>query len=375
MAVRPGSTVIVLGAFAPSLLLFRGRLIEALAARGHRVVAMASDISDDLAERLRAIGAESCSVPIANQSLNPFSSLTTLLALVRRFRALRPSVVIAYTAKPVTLGGIAARLAPGARFLPMITGLGFAFIEGGGTRRRLARWIALLLYRLALRRSAGIVFQNPDDRDFFRARGLLPGQVEPILVGGSGIDLDHFQPAPLPKAPAFLMISRLIGDKGVREYLHAATRLKRRHPDVAFRLIGYFDRSPDAIAEAELDRAVAGGVEFLGRRDDVRPGLEATSVYVLPSYHEGTPRSVLEAMAMGRAIVTTDVPGCRQTVEAGVNGLLVPARDAEALEAAMERFVREPELASLMGPQSRRIAEERFDVHRVNDAIIAAAGL
>ncbi len=375
MAPPSGSTVVVLGAYAPSLILFRGKLIEALVGRGHRVVAMASDIPDEVAEKLRALGAEPQSVPIANQSLSPLSALATAAALARRLRAIRPAAIIAYTAKPVTLGGLAARLVPGVRFVPLITGLGYAFIAGKGTRRRLARGAAILLYRLALRRSRTIIFQNPDDRDFFAAQGLLPPGIEPVVVGGSGIDLDHFAPAPLPAGPAFLMISRLLGDKGVREYLAAATRLKQRHPQAAFRLIGYFDQSPDAIARAELDAAVEAGVEFLGHQDDVRPGIAAAGIYVLPSYHEGTPRSVLEAMAMGRPIVTTDVPGCRQTVDAGVNGLLVPARDADALEAAMERLMLEPGLIPVMGARSREIAAQRFDVHKVNDAIIAAAGL
>jgi glycosyltransferase involved in cell wall biosynthesis len=152
-------------------------------------------------------------------------------------------------------------------------------------------------------------------------------------------------------------------------------RLKARHPEVDFRLIGYFDQSPDAIRRAELDAAVAGGVDYLGRQEDVRPGIAAASVYVLPSYHEGTPRSVLEAMAMGRPIITTDVPGCRQTVEAGVNGLLVPARDTDALAAAMEQLIEAPGRIAEMGARSRELAAQRFDVHRVNDAIIAAAGL
>jgi glycosyltransferase involved in cell wall biosynthesis len=375
MAPLSNSTIVVLGAYAPSLILFRGKLIEALVGRGHHVVAMASDISDEVAEKLRALGAEPQSVSIENQSLSPISALRTAVALARRLRAHRPAAIIAYTAKPVTLGGLAARLVPGVRFVPLITGLGYAFIQGKGTRRRLARTAAILLYRMALRRSRTIIFQTPDDRDFFAAQGLLPAGIEPVVVGGSGIDLDHFAPAPLPARPAFLMISRLLGDKGVREYLAAAARLKQRHPQVAFRLIGYFDQSPDAIGRAELDAAVEAGVEFLGRQDDVRPAIAAAAIYVLPSYHEGTPRSVLEAMAMGRPIVTTDVPGCRQTVDPGVNGLLVPARDTDALVAAMERLILEPGLIPLMGARSREIAAQRFDVHKVNDAIIAAAGL
>lgn len=375
MAEARPSTVVLLGAYAPSLILFRGKLIEALVARGHRVVAMAAAIPDDIAERLRAIGAEPVSVRIANQSLNPVSALASLVGLRRALRAVRPDAIIAYTAKPVTLGGLAARAVAGARFVPMITGLGFAFIQGRGARRRLARRAALLLYRAALRRSRLVIFQNPDDRDFFLANRLVPRRAESLVVGGSGVDLDHYRPAPLPQQLAFLMIGRLLGDKGVREYLAAATRLKARHPAVAFRLVGYFDESPDAVARAEVDRAVAAGVDYLGRAEDVRPAIAAASVYVLPSYHEGTPRSVLEAMAMARPIVTTDVPGCRQTVDEGANGLLVAARSVDSLEAAMERLIRAPERIAEMGRASRALAEARFDVDKVNAAILEATGL
>jgi glycosyltransferase involved in cell wall biosynthesis len=171
------------------------------------------------------------------------------------------------------------------------------------------------------------------------------------------------------------MIARLLGDKGVREYGEAARQLKARHPEAAFRLVGYFDQSPDAIGTEELAEMERGGVDFLGKLDDVRPAIAGASVYVLPSYREGTPRSVLEAMAMGRAIVTTDAPGCRQTVRNGENGFLAAPRDASSLEAAMERLIAAPELIPPMGAASRKMAEEIFDVHQVNNEIIAAAGL
>ena len=371
----PGRIVAVLGSYAPSLVLFRGPLIAELVRRGHRVVAMAPAIGADTAARLAALGAEPCEVPIINNSINPVSMIRTLAALARLFREIRPHTVIAYTVKPVTLGALAAARAGVPNFVALITGLGFAFTEGGGARRRLSRAAATLLYRLALRRARSIIFQNPDDRRDFEATGMLPKAVPVTVVNGSGIDLEAFAPEPLPREPRFLMISRLLGDKGVREYGAAVKLLKRRHPSSIFQLVGYFDGSPNSIGKAELDAMIAGGVDHLGPMDDVRPALAAASVYVLPSYREGTPRSVLEAMAMGRAIVTTDAPGCRETVEEGVNGFLVPPRDVEALAAAMERFIVDPALIERMGPQSRALAERKFDVHAVNSALLEAAGL
>lgn len=369
------ATVVILGSYAPSLIHFRGSLIRALAMRGHRVIAMAPAIGDELAARLRAIGAKPYEVPLDNQGLNPLGMLRSIRALERAFAACCPDAVIAYTIKPVTLGAVAAKRAGVPHFIALITGLGYAFSGGTTLVRRLSERAATSLYRHALKRSSAIVFQNPDDRDFFAARRILPRQPDPVVVNGSGIDLAHFAPVPLPDEPHFLMISRLLGDKGVREYGEVARRLKARHPDVRFSLVGYFDNSPDAISEQELVQIKEGGVDFLGRVDDVRAAIAEASVYVLPSYREGTPRSVLEAMAMGRAVVTTDAPGCRQTVDHGRNGFLVAPRDAGSLETAMERFVADPTLIAPMGAESRRIAEERFDVNKVDAQLLAAADL
>jgi glycosyltransferase involved in cell wall biosynthesis len=261
------------------------------------------------------------------------------------------------------------------RFVALVTGLGYAFTEGRQPRRLLSRLIAKTLYRRAFARASVAIFQNPDDREEFRRLGLLPAELPTFLVAGSGVDLNLFRPAPLPHQPAFLMIGRLLGDKGVREYADAAARLKRAYPGVRLMLAGWLDESPDSISQSELDDVIARGVEYLGRLDDVRPAIAAASIYVLPSYREGTPRSVLEAMAMGRAIITSDAPGCRQTVEEGVNGLLVPPRDADSLYRAMERLVLRPELIAPMGAQSRRMAVERFDARHVAEELLEHAQL
>jgi glycosyltransferase involved in cell wall biosynthesis len=202
--------------------------------------------------------------------------------------------------------------------------------------------MASALYRLALGKADKVLFQNPDDLATFRSLRLLPGRVPTAIINGSGIDIDHFRPAPLPVEPSFLMIARLLGDKGIREFAAAAAGVKKRYPAVPVRLVGFLDQTPDSISQSELDAIIASGVEFLGKMDDVRPAIAGCSVYVLPSYREGTPRSVLEAMAMGRAIITTDAPGCRETVVDGQNGCLVPVKNSEALEAAMVRFIENP---------------------------------
>jgi glycosyltransferase involved in cell wall biosynthesis len=368
--------VMLLGSFAPSLVNFRGPLIQALRARGHQVLAVAPDIDESTSLALRGLGAEPLSLTLSNASLNPLSLLRSLRELRRILRRHRPDVLISYTIKPVIIGAIGGRAAGVQTIVSLITGLGFAFTgEGGGLKRRLARRAASWLYRAALSRSDLVLFQNKDDQALFRELGLLGAGARTEIVDGSGVDVDHYASCPRPGDAAFLMIARLLGDKGIREFAEAAKKLRREHPEVPVALVGYLDPSPNSLTRAELDELVACGIRFHGRLDDVRPALAECSVYVLPSYREGTPRSVLEAMAMGRAVVTTDAPGCRETVIDGVNGVLVPPRDAEALYSAMLRFIAEPGLAAAMGEQSRRIAETRYDARKVSADMLRHIGL
>jgi glycosyltransferase involved in cell wall biosynthesis len=229
-----------------------------------------------------------------------------------------------------------------------------------------------------MRRAEAVIVFNPDDGNELKTRGIVrPGQPM-IEVAGSGIDLSYYAKAPLPSGPpVFLLIARLLRQKGLLEYVEAARRLRAKHPGVRVQLLGPLDPNPSGIARAELDAWVReGAIEYLGETRDVRPYLAASIVYVLPSYYrEGIPRTVLEAMATGRAIITTDAPGCRETVTPGENGFLVPVRDPAALASAMERFVIDRSLAARMGSQSREMAEARFDVHRVNQTLLMTMGL
>jgi glycosyltransferase involved in cell wall biosynthesis len=370
-----GRKVLLFGSYAPSLINFRGPLIRALSDRGHQVFAAAPGIDEAIAEQVRALGGTPVTVRLGRASLNPLRSLATIRDFRGLMRQLRPEVVIAYTISPIVLGAAAAKSEGADRFVALVTGLGYAFTGGREPKRLLSRAAATLMYRRALRRADIVIFQNPDDRADFQRLRLLPPAVPTALINGSGVDIAHFAAAPVPTAPSFLMIGRFLKDKGIREFGMAASRLKRDFPRVDISLAGWLDHSPDAIDEAELESMEKAGVRLLGRLDDVRSAIAAASVYVLPSYREGTPRSVLEAMAMGRAIVTTDAPGCRETVIDGENGLLVPPRDADALYDAMRRLVEQPEMAARMGLRSRQIAEQKYDVRKVNHELIRHAGL
>lgn len=314
-------------------------------------------------------------IPLRRTGMNPVSDIGLVVALYRLMRKLRPNKVLSYTIKPVIYGTLAAWLAKVPRRFALVTGLGYAFT---GDRRGIVKRIITLLYRFALGCASKVFFQNPDDERHFREVGILLASVPSVVVNGSGVDVDAyaFKVVADDAPPVFLMIGRLLGDKGVREYAKAARVVKSTHPSARFLLVGWIDSNPDAIAQAELDDWIGSGtIDFLGKLEDVRHVIGEASVYVLPSYREGTPRTVLEAMAMGRPIITTDAPGCRETVVEGDNGFLVPVRSVEALAAAMARFIEDPTLAGRMGRRSRRIAEDKYDVHKVNAVMLREMGI
>lgn len=368
---------LIIAGFADSLLGFRGPLIAALQARGLQVHVAAPGLTWGSAVRaqLEAQGLVVHNIPLQRTGQNPLADLRSLGALWRLMRRVRPAYVLGYTIKPVIYGTLAAWLARVPRRFALITGLGYAF-TAQRARSRLGRLVQRL-YALALARAQGVFFQNPDDAALFRQLGLLAPGASVCVVNGSGVDVAAFAPAALPAGgPHFLLIARLLGDKGVREYAQAAAMVRARHPAARFTLVGWIDDNPDAIAQHELDAWVASGtVDYAGRLQDVRPAIAACSVYVLPSYREGTPRTNLEAMAMGRPIITTDAPGCRETVVDGDNGFLVPVKSADALAQAMLRFAQDPGLAHRMGQRSRQLAEEKYDVHQVNAAMLRAMGI
>jgi glycosyltransferase involved in cell wall biosynthesis len=368
--------VLIIGSYAPSLIQFRGPLIAAMIEAGHSVVGAAPDMPQATEDALRALGAESREIPLRNVSLNPAALLQSYRAVRALIRKERPDVIVAYTIKPVIVAALAGRAEKVASIVSLITGAGYAFTDGRELKRLMSRAAASLLYALALRRSNVVIFQNRDDERMFRDLWLVPRASRTHVVNGSGVDLKQFSPVPLPKTAAFLMIARLLKDKGIRQFAEAAKRLKAAHPNVPVILVGDLDPSPDSLTRAELDELIRCGIDYRGQLKDVRPAIADCSVYVLPSYYrEGTPRSVLEAMAMGRAIITTDSPGCRETVKDGENGFLVKPRDSESLYAAMMRFVDEPRLALSMGRASRALAEEKYDVSKVNATFLGYAGL
>lgn len=363
---------LLIAGYADSVISFRGNLIRALQSHGFLVHVVAPGLSRDSSSRknLEQMGVIAHDIQLERAGLNLVSDLRSFVMLTFLISRVSPDVVLSYTVKPVIYGSLGSWLCRVPKRYALITGLGFAF-QGEGKRNFLKRVVSSL-YASALSKVHKTFFQNPDDELLFRSASIIASSMPSYVVNGSGVGVSEFSVVPQPVgAPRFLLIARLLGDKGVREYATAAAEVKRKYPEVNFSLVGWIDENPDSISRAELDAWVAAGtIEFLGRLSDVRPAIEASNVYVLPSYREGTPRTVLEAMAMGRAVITTDAPGCRETVVHESNGFLVPVRSTAALVEAMLRFVEQPELISQMGKRARKMAEEKYDVHEVNRVML-----
>jgi glycosyltransferase involved in cell wall biosynthesis len=370
-------SILVMAGLAGSLLNFRGHLLSELVTRGWQVHVCAPEFSDEEIAGLSEIDIQPHAVALQRVGMNPFQDLAYLWRVMLLCRRLKVDVCLAYTIKPVIFGLLGAWLAGVKRRYALITGLGYAFSEPV----RKGSWFGGLvqgLYRISLARCQHVIFQNPDDRAQFSELGLVPPSVPTTVVNGSGVDLEFYKETSFPDGPiSFLMISRLLGAKGVRVYAAAAIMLRQEFPEVECRLAGWPDANHDAISQNELNAWQRdGAIKFLGKLADVRPAIGEAIVYVLPSYYrEGTPRTVLEAMSMGRPIVTTDAPGCKETVVEGLNGYLVPIKNSKSLLDAMRKFVVDPSLALKMGKQSRAIAEEKYDVHIVNKAMLMAMKL
>lgn len=366
--------IVINGSSAPSLINFRGDLIKDLVKKGYEVHATAPDMSPVIAEGLGRLGCRPHSVELKRNGLSAFSDIRYFRAMLRIIRETRADFVLNYTIKPNIWGSLAARVA-GVPAFSMITGAGYIFAEEDGLKGRVVKYIAKRLYGLALARNDAVIFQNPDDVEDFAREGMIVRD-NARLVRGSGVNLTHFHHVPLPEAPVFLMISRLLRSKGCGEYAAAARIVKSRNPEARFLLVGPIDSGPEGVAEEEVESWKACGIEYEGELTDVRPALARASIFVLPSYYrEGTPRSILEAMAMGRPVITTDAPGCRETVENGRNGILVEPRNIDSLAEAMTAIGRDAAMRKRMGNASLERARDIFSVEKVNASLMEHLGL
>lgn len=362
--------IFIVGALPSSLYNFRGELIRCLKSANLEVTVLASEFTSLDANIIEQLGSEYIEYPVNRSGLAPKEDYKTFKALKKIFKKQLPDVILAYTIKPIIWGGFAARCLPNTCFYALVTGLGFAF-QRGNWKKNLLMKLVVLLYKTALKKADKVIFQNSDNQKVFINLGIVP-EYKTVVVNGSGVDIAYFDVKPLPVTPSFLLIARLLGDKGIREYIKAANIVKQKYPDAVFQLVGPEDPSPDGISLQELAQLNNNKtVEYLGATNDVRPYIERCSIFVLPSYHEGLPRTVLEAMATGRPVLTTDVPGCRETVINGKNGWLVEKANVEQLAEKMIWFIENPNEWRRMALDSRIMVEDKFDVHKVNKELIS----
>lgn len=371
---------LMIASHLPAALNFRGKLLEAIAQKGFSIHILAPDLAlfPDDHNTLASLGYFVHDLPMQRTGTNPVADIQTLLITYRLLDKIKPDYMLAFTIKPVIYGTLAAWLAKVPNRFALITGLGYAFQQVEETSQRsMFQKMVHGLYQRALSKAHKVFFQNPDDLNLFNQLNLIQPDSLTVVVNGSGVSISEFEVKPFPVdavgeiIPSFLMIARFLKDKGVVEYVEAAKLIKQQYPNAQFHLVGWIDENPAAINQQQLDTWIAeGNINYWGKLKDVRPAIAASSIYVLPSYREGTPRTVLEAMAMGRPIITTDAPGCRETVVDGVNGYLVPVKSVDELAAAMESFILDLELVTKMGTASRQLAEEKFDVHAVNRVML-----
>lgn len=365
--------IMILSSYAPTLFFFREDMMLAMINNGDEVVAAAPESVEEWEDKFAKRNIKYVSIKgIERTSTNPIKDIIGFFSLLKAILKEKPDKIFAYQAKTIIYGCIAAKLAGVMEIYALIGGLGSVFRRKSNN---LASNIMKIGYKVAFNFCNKVFFQNKDDYMEILDIGMIK-ENKVVMINGSGVNMRKFIKKPIPHNPVFLFVGRIIRDKGVIEYLEAANIVKEKYPESKIQIVGYFDTNPTAIKMEELQPYINKGIiEYLGSTDDVRPFLEKCSVFVLPSYHEGTPKSVLEAMATGRPIITTDAPGCRETVINGKNGFLVPVRNYKKLAEKMIWMIEHSEEAKKMGQESFKICKEKFDVDKVNKVILNAMGL
>ena len=374
--------IIIIGTIASSLYTFRKDLILSLIDKGYTVYAFTSDSDETDLAKIAQLGAIPTYYKLSRGGLNPYEDLSNTLSLYQKIKKIQPDIVFSYFIKPVIYGTLAAKLAKVPKKIAMIEGLGFAFTEqpeGYSRKAKIIQRVQVALFKLALPLADKVIFLNPDDPiDLLKSHHIGVKKIE--VLGGIGLNLKEYpyQPISLESQKRFLFIARLIREKGIFDFVEAAKLVKKIYPNAIFTVLGGIDEhAHGAMTKFQLDELVQSNIiEYPGRVNNVAEWIANSHVFVLPSYYrEGVPRSTQEAMAVGRAVITTDVPGCRETVVDGLNGFLVPKWNPEALAEKMIYFIENPEQIQVMGEESYKIAQEKFDARKVNERLLKILGV
>ena len=374
--------IAIIGTIASSLYCFRADLITALIKQNHTVYAFTSDYTQEELVKIAALGAIPMIYRLNRGGLNPWSDMKTTYILSKKIKKIAPDIVLSYFSKPVIFGTLAAKMAKVPQVIGMLEGLGYSFTdqpEGINKKTKLIKKIQVFLYRIALPQLDKIIFLNADDpKDLLDEYQIKVRQVE--VLGGIGLNLNEYNYQSVVNAQApikFLFIGRLLKEKGIHDFISAVKKVKEKYPETQFTVLGEIDISnPGALQQAELDELISLKiVNYPGHVDNVKDWIASSHVFVLPSYREGVPRSTQEAMAIGRPVITTDVPGCRETVVDGINGFLVERWNPQALAEKMLYFIEYPEQIESMGYESYKIAKDKFDADKVNKRLLNMLGL
>jgi len=374
-------TILIISTVASSFYGFRADLIRALLKKGHQVYAFTSEYTAEDLKKIEQLGAIPVTYILNRGGLNPLADIIATYQLSKKIKALNPDLVFSYFSKPVIFGTLAAKLAKVPHVIGMLEGLGYTFTEqpeGVNKKTQLIKKVQVLLYKISLPQLDKLIFLNSDDpHDLLDQYSIKVKKVE--VLGGIGLNLEHYKFSNnFTSNISFIFIARLLAEKGIHDYINAAKIVKSKYPNVKFTVLGAIDRSAlGSLKEEELQDLVQTNIiEYPGHVNNVSEWIAKASVFVLPSYYrEGVPRSTQEAMAIGRAIITTDVPGCRETVVDGLNGFLVPKWNPEALAEKMIYFIEHPEQIRTMGNESHKIAVEKFDSEKVNQRLMNILGL
>lgn len=364
--------IIVISSLSMSLVNFRFDLLKYLVEKGYEVVALGPDNDDETIEILNSIGVRFRTYTLERTGFNPIKDIKTVKHLRNIYKKEKPDYILPYTVKPVIYSNL-AKIGLPIKSLNWITGLGFYGLESKSLKDKISKSIMTALYKLSFKKADIIVFQNNDDIDFFKEKGILK-QNKYTITPGSGININKYiYSTPPTDTVSFIFVGRLIEAKGIRVFIKAAEDLKNKYKNIEFIVVGGLDeQNPNAIQKDEIDVLMQNGiVNYVGHVNNVIDYVKDSSVFVLPSmYREGVPRSILEALSLGRAIITTDNVGCRETVIKDYNGILIEKNNASDLIQAMEFFYHNKEAIIEYGINSRQLAKDKFDVTIVNKIMI-----
>jgi len=361
--------MILLSGSGDTVVWFRLEFLDKFLDQSFKVYVLAPDIRPELKIELDNRGIDLIFIKLERKGFNVINFLQSIAELIKIFRRIKPDLIFSYTHKAISAGSFAAKLSGFSNLYSLITGTGHLF-DNKTYKEKLIKFLGSKLLRLGLKFNKIVFFQNPDDKKLFIDNKII-NYKKSRIVHGSGVNLKKFNIEPLPSSPIFLTMARLIKSKGIMEYAKSARELKKTYPDARFLLFGYPDDHPDSISEDDIvnNWYEKYGVEYCGYAEDPQAAIRRCSIFVLLSYKEGTPRVNLEAMAMGRPIITTDAPGCRETVLDQINGFLVPKYDYLETSKAMKELLDE-NLRSQMGAESRSLCESKFNVSDVNNMLL-----